>query len=53
MERKIQEHGFSSLIIAAFSIVLAITLSACDNDKKQEVTSNKVEENSIILSAEW
>ena len=52
MEKKFQEQGFSSLLFAAFSIILAITLSACDNDKKQEVTSNKVKENSIILSAD-
>lgn len=52
MERTLQEHGYSSLLIAAFSITLAITLSACGSDEKQEDTAIKVEENSITLSAD-
>lgn len=49
--KKLQWQGKSVSLIAAVSIILSITLSACNSDRTEEAETKQVE-NSIILSVD-
>ena len=49
--KKLHWHGKSVLLIAAVSIILSITISACNSDKSEEAETKQVE-NSIVLSVD-
>ena len=49
--KKLHWHGKSVLLIAAISIILSITISACNSDKTEEAETKQAE-NNIVLSVD-